>query len=266
MRRTTSARGVEVVHRQQILPNLPVHIDIASQAAGRLRHGTLAAYPGHYLLGSTSPDVRAITHSPREEYHFAPLSFENVGAGIDGMFEAHPHLRRPANIEGPSAAFVAGYVTHILLDELWITEVYRPRFGDLGDFGDGVGRMVMDRALQLELDRMSWGAVEAALPIIEQATASVDVGFIPSDTLSQWRGWVLELLGRGFSWDRLRFMARRIARGDDDHPAHGVADEFLEAMPESLDLLLERVTRDDLDNFKERSVERLTGALEDYLS
>ena len=42
--------------------------------------------------------------------------------------------------------------------------------------------------------------------------------------------------------------------------------DLLLDQPESLDLLLERVTRDDLDAFKERSVERLTGALEDYLS
>jgi len=248
------------------LPNLPVHIDIAAQTARLLDHRTLSAYPGHYLLGSTSPDIRAITRRPREEYHFAPLSFERVGAGVEGLFEAHPRLRGPVDVEEPAVAFMAGYITHILLDELWITEVYRPRFGESGDFEDGVGRMVMDRALQLEMDRMSWGAVDDALPILERAAAPVDVGFIPPDALSQWRDWVLELLGRGFSWDRLRFMAGRISRGDNRHPAHGVADEFLEAMPESLDRLLDRVTRDDLDGFKNRSVERVAGALEDYLS
>ena len=247
------------------MPHLATHIDLAWRAADRVGHRTLGANLGYYLLGSTSPDVRALTKRPREEYHFAPLDFAEVGAGVEGMLEAHPRLRSTAGDDGPAAAFVAGYITHILLDEHWIAEVYRPFFGEGGLFADGVHADVMDRALQLELDRLSAGAVAGALRMMGEAKEPIDVGLMPPDTLAEWRAFVLELLGRGFSWDRLRFMARRIAAGDDNHPAHRVAEEFLDSMPDSLDRLLESVTREDLFRFRERSVDSLAAALEEYL-
>ena len=55
------------------MPNLATHIALAQQAAGRLQHPTIEANVGHFLLGSTTPDVRAISRGSREDYHFAPL-------------------------------------------------------------------------------------------------------------------------------------------------------------------------------------------------
>ena len=67
-------------------------------------------------------------------------------------------------------------------------------------------------------------------------------------------------------WDRLRFMARRIAAGDAGHPAHRLAGTFLESMPGSLDDLQQHVSNVDLAGFRERSVVQIAGAVEDYLS
>jgi hypothetical protein len=206
-----------------------------------------------------------MTRGSREEYHFAPLTFETVGEGVRGLFDANPRVMTSANPDGPTRAFVAGYVTHLVLDEIWITEMFRPCFGNPSVYKDEARGHLMDRAMQLELDRRSQGVVAMALPLLAEAKDGLNVGFIPSDTLSEWREWVVELVGRGFTWERLRFMAQRMAAGDDTHPPHRMADDFLRAMPSSLDVMHQYVTANDLTRFKETVVEKLAGAVGEYL-
>ena len=247
------------------MPNLPAHIALAHETAQRLGHPTLYSNMGYYLLGSTSPDMRIITRGRREEYHFAPLEFDSVGAGIDGLFDSHPQLLPSSTSDGPTLAFVAGYITHLIADEIWIVDMFRPYFGNRDVFEDDAFAQVMDRALQLELDRQAWQTVEANMAALATATDGVDVGFIPSETLADWREWVLSFLERGFSWDRLQFMARRVAAGDEGHPAHMVADRFLKSMPGSLERLYQTVPRRNLADFKQRAAEALVRVVDDYL-
>lgn len=247
------------------MPNLATHIDLARQAAHRLADPKLDAHLGHYLLGSTSPDIRVITRRTREEYHFAPLDFEATGAGVAGMFTAQPDLLPASGHDWATQAFVAGYITHLTADELWISGMFRPYFGNRDVFHDEAAGHVMDRALQLEMDRQAWGSVDGTLGLLRAASDAVDIGFIPPASLDEWRQWVAGHLEQGFSWERLRFMARRIAQGDDEHRAHGMADDFLSTMPESLDALHEVVPRSDLQQYRARAVEALTEAVGEYL-
>ena len=247
------------------MPNLAAHIHLARQAAHRLGDPLLDSHMGYYLLGSTSPDIRVITRRRREEYHFAPLDFDRPGTGVDGMFKARPELRAASDHDGPTRAFVAGYITHLTVDETWITRMFRPYFGDRSVFDDETEGHVMDRALQLELDRQSWAAVDSTLTLLSSATGRVGTGLIPQETLDQWREWVTGHLEGGFSWERLRFMARRISAGDETHRAHKLADEFLSEMPDSLDGLHDVVPRSDLDSFKSCAIDTLTRAVGEYL-
>lgn len=216
---------------------------------------------GYYLLGSTAPDMRAITKRPREDYHFAPLGVERVGDGARAMLESHPHL---TGLDGRRAAFVAGYISHIVLDESWITGVFRPAFGDAST-APGARGLVLDRALQLELDRRTDG-VEAYLGLMGDAAMPLGLGFVTDEEVTRWRTWVVEFLERDFSWERLRFMARRISLGDVSHPAHAVAEELLRSMPESLETMFEVVSRDELGEFTRRSVDTLCEHIEGYLA
>ena len=242
------------------MPNLPAHIGLARDAAARIASPVIAGNMGYFLLGSTAPDMRAITKRPREDYHFAPLDFERVGDGARAMLEAHPHL---AGLAGRRAAFVAGYISHIVLDECWITQVFRPAFED-SNVGPDPRGLVLDRALQLELDRRTNG-VGGSLGLMGAAAMPLDLGFLSDEAVAQWRSWVVEFLERDFSWERLRFMARRIALGDESHPAHAVADELLRSTPESLETMFEVVSRDELQDFARRSVDTLCQHLEGYL-
>ena len=107
-------------------------MEMAYHAAQLVDAPVLNENMGSYLLGSTAPDVRVITRKGREPYHFAPLDFDEVGAGISGLLREHPQLATTEH--GPTRSFMAGYMTHLILDETWITRMYRPLFGKDGVF------------------------------------------------------------------------------------------------------------------------------------
>ena len=248
------------------MPNLPAHIGFAHRTAGRLQHPILESHMGQFLLGSMSPDIRIVTRGTREMYHFAPLDFEAVGEGVARLLQNNPHLGPSSLHDGPTLAFVVGYITHLLADETWISDMYRPYFGNPVVFGDSTRGKVMDRALQLKLDRQAWDAVESSIGILESAADGIDPGFIPLETLDEWQHWTVEFLSKGFTWDRLRSMARRIAGGDDDHPANAIANEFVESMPDSLEDLYLTVPLKKVEEYKEKTLDALEAAVSDYLS
>ena len=247
------------------MPNLAAHIDLAYEAAKRLAHPTLEAHMGCFLFGSTSPDIRVITRRTRKEYHFTQLDFESVGAGVKGMFKSHPNLITSSNHDGPTQAFICGYITHLLVDESWIVEMFRKYFSNSDVFEDDVLGKVMDRALQLELDRQCNETMNNIQRLQEVAVDGIKIGFIPSETLTEWRDWVVTSLGREFSWERLRFMASRISGGDESHPAHALAEEFVQGAPQSLEDVYEFIPRRSLSDYREQTIEALVHRVGDYL-
>ncbi|MBM3948424.1 MAG: zinc dependent phospholipase C family protein [SAR202 cluster bacterium] len=247
------------------MPNLPEHIHLAHQAALRLRDTRLNEHMGSYLLGATAPDIRIITKRPREEYHFSPLEFEAVGAGAKGLFAAHPGLRALPKEDGITRAFVAGYLTHLVADEVWITQMYRPYFANRKLFPDETQGKVMDRALQLELDRQNREAIATAAPALSWPVDGVEIGFIGSDLLERWRVWVVGFMQHAYEWERLRNQARRIAAGDDGHAAHRLADDFIRGLPESLARLHEAVPPKEWATYQERTVRSLVETAGEYL-
>lgn len=235
------------------------------QTAEILGHPNLEAHLGYFLVGATSPDIRVITRQSREQYHFTDLDFQDVGSGVRGMFGAHPELQELDGLDGPTRAFVAGYITHLLLDETYIFNLFRPYFGNQDVVEDATTGRMLDRALQLDLDREVWQQVGGVLEDIEFVPERVQVGFLELEPLSKWRDWVFEVVTRGFTWDRLRYMARRIAASDDEHPATDLVDDFLNQIPQSLNQIYDVVPRDAVADFKAKAVDSLVNAVGDYL-
>ena len=248
------------------MPNLPSHIQLAVRAAAEMRHPDIESHPGYFSLGATSPDIRALTKRARSEYHFVELDFENIGEGVETMFAAYPELMDAAEHDGATRAFVAGYITHLLADESYIVRMFRPYFGEDGVFEDKELAKVMDRAMQLDLDRQVWDEVRATLAVEDVDAAKVGVRFLPPDDLRQWQRWVTRVVGGGFSWERLRFMARRISAGEEAHPAHDHAERFLSSVQESLSELYRRVPRAKVDEFQAEAVDTMLVGLRSYLS
>lgn len=251
------------------MPNLPAHIHLAAAAAERLeRRADVESHLGYFLLGSTAPDIRALTKRARAEYHFVELDFENVGDGVSNMFAAYPDLMNAAESDAPTRAFVAGYISHLLADETYITRMFRPYFGEGGVFEDGEQAQVWDRALQLDFDRQAW---DEARTLLLAAAADMDadnvrVRFLPREDLQRWKEWVYRVVEGGFSWDRLRFMARRIAAGDERAAAHLHAERFISSQGTSLNALYDLVPKASVDEFRAECIETMARGLGGYLS
>ena len=261
------------------MPNLPVHIQLAVEAASQIGASDLHSNLGYFCLGSTSPDIRAITKRARSEYHFVELDFKTIGEGVNAMFAAYPDLMDAAEHDGATRAFVAGYIAHLLTDETYIVRMFRPHFGEAGVFEDLTLAKVFDRALQLDLDRQVWRDVQHIVADVDMIPCNVSVGFLPRSDLTAWTEWVYRVVEGGFSWERLRFMARRIAAldapgdalgdalgNDGNNPAYGHAERFLDSVPESLKSLYDLVPKSRIDEFKSEVTDTVAAGLREYLS
>ena len=251
------------------MPNLPMHIYLCQQVATELDWGYAHDHPGAAYLGSTTPDIRAMTKWDRARTHFSDLSVREIGAGVRRMFELHPYLAGADNgLTPPTRAFLLGYVSHLVADEVWITTMFRPHFAAGNRITDtDVEAHIWDRALQLDMDNAvlsdngGLSAQNDAIAALEQMPA---LGFLQDELIDEWRGWVARLLGWDFTWERLKRALNRMYRDDDE--VQQVVDGFLANMPRSLDRVYERVPRALIDDYRRRVIDETKVQAREFLS
>ena len=248
------------------MPNLPTHIHFSFESLGKYNDLDLSKNLDVYLLGSTAPDIRVITKQDRSFYHFVKLDFDGVGDGIRNMQSFHPQLNYLREKDSHTRSFMAGYASHLILDETWITKMFRPFFSDVNLFGDRNQGLILDRALQMQLDKSYWKTLEQNLAHVESCEIEVDVEFLRKEPLKEWQTWISTLLNREFSWDRLEFMANRIAKGNSQHPAVGLAKDFIADPAGGVDDILEKLPNGILEEFSNQSLENIAKALKEFTS
>ncbi|MEC9367032.1 MAG: zinc dependent phospholipase C family protein [Chloroflexota bacterium] len=217
-----------------------------------------------YLFGATAPDIRVITKQDRSVYHFVDLDFDRVGDGIKNMKILHPILNNLNSSDEHTRSFMAGYASHLILDETWITTMFRPFFSNTSLFGNENQGLILDRALQMYLDKSHWNTLDQNLPRIESCEINIEVEFLKNEPIEDWRNWISTLLNRKFSWDRLEFMASRIAKGDNSHPAIGIAQDFISDPEGGIDDILEKLPDGILEEFSSESLKNIDNALGEF--
>ena len=245
-----------------------MHIYLAQQAAEQLDWGFVHDHLGSCFLGSTAPDIRAMTKWDRERTHFAGLSVESVGVGTRRMFELHPELSDQGRQSPATRAFLLGYVSHLAADEVWITTMFRPHFGEgCRVAGSELEAHIWDRALQLDMDRKvqtqnnGFPATEGAIPDSERG---VEVSFLEEEVLREWRSWVSRFLGWDFTWERLKRALNRMYRDDD--AVQQAVDHFLEQMPHSMERIYQKIPREKLEAYQQRTLAETVAQAREYLS
>ncbi|MBI4338708.1 MAG: zinc dependent phospholipase C family protein [Chloroflexi bacterium] len=249
------------------MPNLTAHLDIALECAASLSHDAIGEHLGAFLLGSCTPDIRMVTHGHRDDTHFAPISNDILGAGMASMFQAHPGLATAGALSASTQAFMAGYISHLLADEAWIIKMYRPYFGNREVYPDEVTANVMDRAVQLDMDRLAverHAGFQRVAPALTEAHQGVNVEFLNRQTLAEFRQRVAESAQRPFTWERLLFMARR-QYPQENGTAQAIAQQFLDALPHSLEQVYRQVPRRAVGEYRETIVRAWGRAMEGYL-
>ena len=249
------------------MPNLPMHIYIAQQVADTLDWGFVHDNLGSCFLGSTAPDIRAMTKWDREQTHFASLSLESVGTGTRRMFELYPELADRQSQNEATRAFVLGYVSHLTADEVWITTMFRPHFSsEMTLASNEMEAQIWDRALQLDMDRRAHNQMDGlaeAGAVICDGEQGVEIDFISPEVLGEWRQWVARFMSWEFDWQRLKRALNRMYRDNDD--VQEMVDRFLAEMPASLEAVYERVPRERIAAYRQVVLEQTLLQVKEYL-
>ncbi len=157
---------------------------------------------GPFLLGTTAADVQSITGQGRAETHFYRLSEGRDGSPADKMVGFYQELAHPEELPPARAAFLTGYLVHLIWDEIWAWDIFVPFYRDGEQWpvrADSRVRsfFVHHNALRIWLDRKAYADLrdKAAMPGLLRETASDHwLPFAPDWALAQWRDWLVEQL------------------------------------------------------------------------
>lgn len=249
------------------MPNISLHMSFAREAARRLNHPVLNDRMGSFLLGSTSPDIRNMTGWDRYDTHFFILDTDTPGKGIEGLFKHHPELAEISKLGRDTKSFVAGYMSHLVTDETWIVDVYRPYFGASSSIANDPMRNVIDRVVQFDMDRQErklLGPIDDVLDVLKESEKEVEVGFIDQDVLRKWREIVHERTSHEMAWEHFRWFARR------GLPSHLKDDQkTLDSIVERVQSLRSRgkshVPEQVIADFRSQAIDRFVKVVGEYL-
>ncbi len=249
------------------MPGLRLHMTVAHTLAAAIDSSRIDAERGAYYLGATTPDIRVMTRWDRERTHFFKLDDFHEQSGVHRLFEQEPRLRDAATLDAPTAAFMAGYLSHLVMDEDYITQIYRPLFGEQSPLRDDAVANVMDKTLQWDIERADCedlSRVDEIRQALAETAVEVNVEFIAQETLRQWRDDSLDVIGQPPSVERLvRMLGRRMPefKLDDE----GEAARFAEKLPSLLQRTWEHVGDERVSEYLLGTKTRAQQAIREYL-
>lgn len=240
---------------------------LARDVAIDLAHEVLALNQGPFLLGATSPDIRVITKQDRLSTHFFDLNEHDHQDSVSSFLLTYGNLALPENLNAETRAWASGYVTHLVMDEQYITSIYRPFFAQHEALGGAMRANVMDRLLQFDLDR-TYGNDPALKQDICSALSctveGIESGFLDAATLERWRQVSFDMAGRQMDWERMRGMISNHLRFSGLEEGETLGG-FLDSLPELLDETIAHITSTEIEAFVDRATDAARVALERYL-
>ena len=250
------------------MPPPVLHMSLAKTLADSLSLADIESDRGAYYLGSTAPDIRAITRWERDATHFFDLNDFGEQDSVTALFDAHAELGNRAKVNSGTASFLAGYITHLILDEGWITDVYRPLFGERSALARDERANVMDRVIQFEMDRRQRedrDVIEAMRTDIQATALEVTIGFIDMPTLARWREVNLDFLQAPPTWERFRNVASRHLK-EYGVTEPGELERFMQGVPALLQETVDHVSWGRVQNYIDASLARARERVREYLS
>lgn len=251
------------------MPHLAFHMSVARELAERVQSPTVDADRGAYYLGSTGPDMHIMSRTDRISSHFFDLDCLDDQSSVSSFFEAHGELKDAGALAQGTAAFVAGYLTHLVVDEVWITDIYRPFFGPESPLAGDAPANIRDRILQYDLDiqrRQDTAAMaEIRRGLLASPLDSIDVVFLDPESLRRWRDVAVDMVSRPPSWDRFRHLASRFLR----HAGVSTPEEierFEASIPDLLRETREHVGPERIEGFLEKTTAMSLATLKEYLA
>jgi hypothetical protein len=237
----------EVLAQPALVESFPWLADDAAQSA--------------FLLGAISPDARILSGHPREATHFFSIPPERDWPAQQRLLDEWPALRRSAVADQQQAACVAGYITHLVMDQTWVEQIVMPGLfiGGL-EWGVGHPNWRLYTILMTYLERRAESRLpEDALDWLKRAQPDGWLPFLDDQTLLRWRETIVRIIEGGGA----ARVSREFAR------TNGLEAEEMAAIVGSEARMAEvaypTVPRERLLAFEDDSRGRSAGAVMDYL-
>lgn len=160
-----------------------------------------------FLLGSIAADGHASAGLRREDTHFYTYDRPIATPLTEALLTRHPLLRSPH--AAAQRAFVAGYIGHLALDEVWTERVMRPHFIEAA-WGDSGERFLMVNVLLAGMDERDRGLLQpGVMQALSGATPAGWLPFLPDPALIVWRDQIAVQLEPGAPSQTLPIVSSR---------------------------------------------------------
>ena len=203
--------------------HLQLAVEAADRASGRL-HRVIDAQFTHFCVGAVAPDARDRTETGRAATHFfefrEPSSW---GRATTELFETRPALARPDAVSDAQAAYVAGYLAHLAVDEVFVHVC-----GEHARRADRAATVGLTYALERGWDDPSRALARAAAAVQPFAPGGVDL-IVKVEPLSRLTRWVHLLALATSPAEIVGVFARADGRPDDPAEAERIASERVAA-------------------------------------
>ena len=195
-----------------------------------------------FLLGNVAADATRL-HAPgsREDTHFYGYHEPMEDHPWRLMLRRHPQLLRPR--DEAQRIFLAGYVAHLAMDEIWTQQIMWPLMEGIEDAGERRRRALVITLLMTRCDERDYRALDAiVVDALARAQPSAWLPFLSDADLATMRDLILrQLRGRSQTLD---ILSRRWGQTPQDFratldDAPRFAREVLAWIPESRLLAVE---------------------------
>ena len=168
---------------------------------------------GDFLFGSIAPDSQHTANLRRHETHFFHYSAPPIASPVKTLLTTYPELEADQIVDKGRLVFMAGYVGHLAVDEMWWNEFFYPNFS--GDStGDWRKYLFLAHALLAIIDERDYRSLADDLyPALQKSAPKLDLPFIRNSAVEAWRDIVAEQMTPDGQPQTLQILGRRLPQG-----------------------------------------------------
>lgn len=167
-----------------------------------------------FLLGNVAADARVDSGMARVDTHFYNYDRPMTDHPWRVMLDKYPALKQPQT--AAQRAFLAGYVAHLSMDEIWSLDMLRPHFV-ARDWGTRELRFLMLHVILIYMDERDNRALEDWQPsTLCAASPAAWLPFMSDQVLSNWRDFIGQQIQPGGQSQTLAIFGGRIDKTPQD--------------------------------------------------
>jgi hypothetical protein len=167
-------------------------------------------------------------------------------------------LARAETLPPPQAAFICGYIAHLLLDELWLDDIFRRYF--LQDWAPWRKRAFLHNVLRTWMDRQDQRRLNGTVAAVLRETEPQGwLPFVNDEHLRAWRDWLVGQLVPGGSVQTAEVFAGRMG------VSAGEVEAVLRSPQQMEERVFQRVPRAVLQSFHATGYERSVVVIDRYI-